>query len=97
MPRYKVQITPTVFETVEANSPEEARRKVDTLIADKGTRDIFDKLYFDYDTGVNTRGIRRKLAQAEVRNRWEWRSCKKYQRSNSYNACWHERTRPRST
>ncbi len=66
MPRYKVKITPTVFETVEASSPEEARRKVDTLIADKGTRDIFDKLYFDYDTGVNTRGISRKLAQAEV-------------------------------
>ena len=73
MPRYKVQITPTVFETVEANSPEEARRKVDTLIADKGTRDIFDKLYFDYDTGVNTRGIRRKLAQAEVSKRGDER------------------------
>ena len=73
MPRYKVQITPTVFETVEANSPEEARRKVDTLIADKGTRDIFDKLYFDYDTGINTRGIRRKLAQAEVSKRGDER------------------------
>jgi hypothetical protein len=66
MPTYTVQITPDVFETVEANSPEEARRKVDQLIADKGTRNIYDKLYFDYDTGVNKRGIRRKLALAEV-------------------------------
>ena len=66
MPKYKVKITPTVFETVEANSPEEARRKVDTLIADRGTRNIYDKLYFDYDTGVNVRGIRRKLGQAEI-------------------------------
>ena len=66
MPTYTVQITPDVFETVEANSPEEARRKVDQLIADKGTRNIYDKLYFDYDTGVNKRGIRRKLALAEI-------------------------------
>ena len=42
MPTYTVQITPDVFETVEANSPEEARRKVDQLIADKGTRNIYD-------------------------------------------------------
>ena len=66
MPKYTVQITPELAETVEAESPEQARRIVDQLIQDKGTRKIFDKLYFDYDTGVNVRGIRRKLAQAEV-------------------------------
>lgn len=66
MESYTVQIAPGVNETVMANSPEDARRQVRILIADKGTRNIYDKLYFDYDTGVNTRGIRRKLAQAEV-------------------------------
>ena len=66
MESYTVQIAPGVNETVMAESPEDARRQVRILIADKGTRNIYDKLYFDYDTGVNTRGIRRKLAQAEV-------------------------------
>jgi hypothetical protein len=56
-----------------AESPEEARRKIRILIADKGTRTIFDKLYFDYDTGVNKRGIRRKLAQAEISKRGDER------------------------
>jgi hypothetical protein len=56
-----------------ATSPEEARRKVRILIADKGTRNIYDKLYFDYDTGVNKRGIRRKLAQAEISKRGDER------------------------
>jgi hypothetical protein len=66
MESYTVQIAPGVTETVEAETPEQARRIVKQLIQDKGTRNIFDKLYFDYDTGVNVRGIRRKLAQAEV-------------------------------
>ena len=66
MESYTVQIAPGVTETVMAASPEEARRKVRILIADKGTRNIYDKLYFDYDTGVNVRGIRRKLGQAEI-------------------------------
>jgi hypothetical protein len=73
MESYTVQIAPGVTETVMAESPEEARRKVRILIADKGTRTIFDKLYFDYDTGVNKRGIRRKLAQAEVSKRGDER------------------------
>ena len=73
MESYTVQIAPGVTETVMAESPEEARRKVRILIADKGTRTIFDKLYFDYDTGVNKRGIRRKLAQAEISKRGDER------------------------
>jgi len=73
MESYTVQIAPGVNETVMANSPEDARRQVRVLIADKGTRNIYDKLYFDYDTGVNKRGIRRKLAQAEVSKRGDER------------------------
>jgi len=73
MESYTVQIAPGVTETVMATSPEEARRKVRILIADKGTRNIYDKLYFDYDTGVNKRGIRRKLAQAEISKRGDER------------------------
>jgi hypothetical protein len=73
MESYTVKIAPGVTETVMATSPEEARRKVRILIADKGTRNIYDKLYFDYDTGVNKRGIRRKLAQAEISKRGDER------------------------
>jgi len=73
MESYTVQIAPGVNETVMADSPEDARRQVRILIADKGTRNIYDKLYFDYDTGINKRGIRRKLAQAEVSKRGDER------------------------
>ena len=66
MPRYKVNISEGVFDFVEAESPDEARKKVKAEIAKGAISPFYDKLFFDYDTGVNVEGIRGKLGRAET-------------------------------
>jgi len=52
MPRYEVEISDGVSQTVEAENPSDARKKVKAIIATGATSPFYDKLYFDYDTGV---------------------------------------------
>jgi hypothetical protein len=52
MPRYKVNISDGVFEFVDADTEDEAKKKVKAIIATGATSPFYDKLYFDYDTGV---------------------------------------------
>ena len=66
MQRYKVNIAEGVYEFVEAESPEEARKKVKAIVAQGAVSPFYDELYFDYETGVNAKGLRQKLGRAET-------------------------------
>ena len=66
MQRYKVNIAEGVSEVVEAENPEEARQKVKAQIAKGAISPFYDKLYFDYETGVNYKGLRSTLGRAET-------------------------------
>ena len=65
MPKFRVNIGPGLSQIVEAQTADDARKMVKADIA-KGTLAVdYDKIYFDYDTGVPIRSLRRKLARAE--------------------------------
>jgi hypothetical protein len=82
MPRYKVNISDGVFEFVDADTEDEAKKKVKASIATGAISPFYDKLYFDYDTGVKgkferlvdkgteregaLRNLRAQLARAET-------------------------------
>jgi|TARA_R100000081_G_C4819413_1_gene178231 hypothetical protein len=66
MPLYEVEITPGVFQDVEANNPSDARKIIKAQIAKGVVSPIYDELYFDYDTGVDDLQIRRLLGRAET-------------------------------
>tara|TARA_R100000664_G_scaffold6550_1_gene11622 strand:+ start:86 stop:3448 length:3363 start_codon:yes stop_codon:yes gene_type:complete len=82
MPRYKVNISDGVFEFVDADTEDEAKKKVKAIIATGAISPFYDKLYFDYDTGVrgkferlvdkgteregDLRNLRAQLARAET-------------------------------
>ena len=66
MQRFKVNISPGVSQVVEAENSVEARQKVKAQIAKGAMSPFYDKLYFDYDTGVNVKGLRSSLGRAET-------------------------------
>jgi len=66
MPRFKVNISEGVSETVEAQNADEARKKVKALIAQGAMSPFYDELFFDYETGVDNKRLRRNLAMAET-------------------------------
>ena len=82
MPRYKVNISEDVFEFVEADTEEEAKKKVKATIASGAVSPFYDKLNFDYETGIKgkferqidkgteregvLRNLRAQLARAET-------------------------------
>ena len=66
MPKFKVNISEGVSEVVEANNEEEARKKVKALIAQGALSPFYDELFFDYETGVDNKRLRRNLALAET-------------------------------
>ena len=57
MPRFKVNISEGVSEIVEANTAEEARKKVKAIIAQGAMSPFYDELYFDYETGVDNKSL----------------------------------------
>ena len=63
---FEVGISPGVTETVEAKNADEARKKVKALIAQGALSPFYDELFFDYETGVNNKKLRRNLALAET-------------------------------
>ena len=66
MQRFKVNISPGVSQVVEAENSVEARQKVKAQIAKGAMSPFYDKLFFDYDTGVNVKGLRSSLGRAET-------------------------------
>ena len=66
MQLFDVEIAPGVIETVEAKNAEEARKKVKAIIAQGAMSPFYDELFFDYETGVDNKKLRRNLAMAET-------------------------------
>ena len=66
MPRFKVNISEGVSEIVDANNEEEARKKVKAIIAQGAMSPFYDELFFDYETGVDNKKLRRNLSMAET-------------------------------
>ena len=63
---FDVEIAPGVVETVEAKNADEARKKVKAIIAQGAMSPFYDELFFDYETGVDNKRLRRNLAMAET-------------------------------
>ena len=82
MPRYRVQISEGISEIVDAESEQEAKNKVRSIIATGAVSPFYDKLNFDYETGIrgkfqrrvdegteregSLRNLRAQLARAET-------------------------------
>ena len=66
MQKFRINIAEGVSQVVEAENPEEARQKVKAQIAKGAISPFYDKLYFDYETGVNYKDLRSKLGRAET-------------------------------
>ena len=66
MQKFEVVISDGVSQIVEAENANEARQKVKAEIAKGAVSPFYDKLFFDYDTGVNFKGLRGKLGRAET-------------------------------
>ena len=65
MPLYEVEISPGVYEDVEAANPDDARKIVKAQIAKGVLSPVYDDIFFDYDTGVDDLQLRRLLSRAE--------------------------------
>jgi hypothetical protein len=66
MPKFRVNIGPGLSQIVEAQTADDARKIVKAEIAKGALASTYDKVYFDYDTGVPIKSLRRKLARAET-------------------------------
>ena len=75
MNRYEVEIADGISEIVEAQTEDEARKKVKAIIASGAVSPFYDRLNFDYETGVRgkfvtedgeLKNLRAKLARAET-------------------------------
>ena len=64
MPRYKVNISDGIYEFVEADTEQEAKKKVKAIIATGAISPFYDKLHFDYETGVRGK-FERKVDEGE--------------------------------
>jgi hypothetical protein len=62
---FNFQLTDDLTVPIQANSIEEAERILKAEIIKKEASPIFDKEYFDYETGINIPGLRAKLARQE--------------------------------
>ena len=65
MRTFNFQLTDDLTVPIQANSREEAERILKSEIIKKEASPIFDKEYFDYETGINIPGLRAKLARQE--------------------------------
>ncbi len=66
MPRFRVNIAPGVSQIVDAATEDDARKIIKSEIAKGTVSPFFDELFFDYETGVNNKELRRKLGRAET-------------------------------
>jgi hypothetical protein len=65
MQTYNVKLAEGVFVKVNANNPEDAKAKAKAEIAKRQGSIAYDKVYFDYDTGIQDNRLRAGLSVAE--------------------------------
>ena len=65
MRTYNVKLAEGVFVRVNADNPEDAAAKAKAEIAKREGSIAYDKVYFDYETGIQNNALRAQLAVAE--------------------------------
>ena len=65
MKTYNVKLAEGVFVRVSANNSEDAIAKAKAEIAKREGSRAYDKVYFDYETGIQNNALRARLAVAE--------------------------------
>jgi hypothetical protein len=65
MRTYNVKLAEGVFVRVNADNPEDAAAKAKAEIAKREGSRAYDKVYFDYETGIQNNALRAQLAVAE--------------------------------
>tara|TARA_B110000211_G_scaffold223945_1_gene274452 strand:+ start:3150 stop:6371 length:3222 start_codon:yes stop_codon:yes gene_type:complete len=65
MKTYNVKLAKGVFVRVNADNPEDAAAKAKAEIAKREGSIAYDKVYFDYETGIQNNALRAQLAVAE--------------------------------
>ena len=66
MQTYKINISPTVSNVVEANSLEEAIKKTKAEIAKGSLSKFYDDLLFDYETGVPDKSLLKSAGSISI-------------------------------
>ena len=65
MEKYDVKLAEGVIVRVNADNPEDAKAKARAVIAKREGSKAYDKVYFDYETGIQNNALRARLAVAE--------------------------------
>ena len=65
MEKYDVKLAEGVIVRVNADNPEDAKAKARAVIAKREGSKAYDKVYFDYETGIQNNALRAQLAVAE--------------------------------
>jgi hypothetical protein len=65
MQTYNVKLAEGVFVKVNADNPEDAKAKAKAVVAKRQGSIAYDKVYFDYDTGIQDNRLRAGLSVAE--------------------------------
>jgi len=62
---YDVKLAEGVVVRVKADNPEDAKAKAKAVVAKKEGSKAYDKVYFDYETGIQDNALRAQLSVAE--------------------------------
>lgn len=62
---YDVKLAEGVVVRVNANNPEDAKAKAKAVVAKKEGSKAYDKVFFDYETGIKDKALRAQLAVSE--------------------------------
>ena len=65
MEKYDVKLAEGVVVRVNADNPEDAKAKAKAVIAKREGSKAYDKVFFDYETGIQNNSLRAQLAVAE--------------------------------
>ena len=65
MEKYDVKLAEGVVVRVNADNPEDAKAKAKAVIAKREGSKAYDKVFFDYETGIQNNALRAQLAVAE--------------------------------
>ena len=71
MNTYNIRLTDDLTIPVRANSPEEAQRIIRAEMVKREASPLFDKVYFDYETGINVPRLRAALGRQEKKEEKE--------------------------
>ena len=71
MNTYNIKLTDDLTIPVRAKSAEEAQRIIRAEMVKREASPLFDKVYFDYETGINVPSLRAALGRQEKREEKE--------------------------